>query len=337
MEAAERGGGAGALPLAVRELIAGGVAGGVAKSAVAPLERVKILLQTRRAEFRGSGLVGSFRTIYRTEGPLGFYRGNGASVARIVPYAALHYMAYEEYRRWIILGFPNVKQGPILDLVAGSIAGGTAVICTYPLDLVRTKLAYQLQVKGAVNLGLRESKAYEQVYKGILDCVKTIYKQNGLKGLYRGMAPSLYGIFPYSGLKFYFYEKMKTHVPEEQRRDIIPKLACGSVAGLLGQTITYPLDVVRRQMQVQAFSSSNPLNGKGTFGSLVMIAKHQGWKQLFSGLSINYLKVVPSVAIGFTVYDSMKDWLSVPSREKTAVVVPVLTEDGSNATPVHSS
>lgn len=71
-------------------------------------------------------------------------RGNGASVARIVPYAALHYMAYEEYRRWIILGFPNVEQGPILDLVAGSIAGGTAVICTYPLDLVRTKLAYQV-------------------------------------------------------------------------------------------------------------------------------------------------------------------------------------------------
>ncbi|CAM0946138.1 unnamed protein product [Alopecurus aequalis] len=330
MEAAERGG---SLPLAVRELIAGGVAGGIAKSAVAPLERVKILLQTRRAEFRGSGLVGSFRTIYRTEGPLGFYRGNGASVARIVPYAALHYMAYEEYRRWIILAFPNVEQGPILDLVAGSIAGGTAVICTYPLDLVRTKLAYQ--VKGAVNLGLRESKAYEQVYKGILDCVKTIYKQNGLKGLYRGMAPSLYGIFPYSGLKFYFYEKMKSHVPDEHRKDITPKLACGSVAGLLGQTITYPLDVVRRQMQ--AFSSSNLTNGKGTFGSLVMIAKHQGWKQLFSGLSINYLKVVPSVAIGFTVYDSMKDWLSIPSREKAAVVVPVLTEDGSSAAPVHSS
>ncbi|CAM0946139.1 unnamed protein product [Alopecurus aequalis] len=246
-------------------------------------------------------------------------------------------MAYEEYRRWIILAFPNVEQGPILDLVAGSIAGGTAVICTYPLDLVRTKLAYQLQVKGAVNLGLRESKAYEQVYKGILDCVKTIYKQNGLKGLYRGMAPSLYGIFPYSGLKFYFYEKMKSHVPDEHRKDITPKLACGSVAGLLGQTITYPLDVVRRQMQVQAFSSSNLTNGKGTFGSLVMIAKHQGWKQLFSGLSINYLKVVPSVAIGFTVYDSMKDWLSIPSREKAAVVVPVLTEDGSSAAPVHSS
>ncbi|XP_044361929.1 mitochondrial carrier protein CoAc2-like [Triticum aestivum] len=293
MEAAERGGWA--LPLTVRELIAGWVAGGVAKCAVAPLERVKILLQTRRAEFRGSGLIGSFRTIYRTEGPLGFYRGNGASVARIVPYAALHYMAYEEYRRWIILGFPNVQQGPVLDLVAGSIAGGTAVVSTYPLDLVRTKMAYQ--VKGAVSLSLREPT--EQVYKGILDCLKTVYRQNGLKGLYRGMAPSLYGIFPYSGLKFYFYEKMKTRVPEEHRKDIIPKLACGSVAGLLGQTITYPLDVVRRQMQVQALSSSNLVKGKETFGSLAMIVKQQGWKQLFSGLSINYLKTYAAGTVQF--------------------------------------
>lgn len=63
-------------------------------------------------------------------------------------------------------------------------------------------------------------------------------------------APSLYGILPYAGLKFYFYEEMKSHVLEEHKKDIAIKLACGSVAGLLGQTFTYPLDVVRRQMQV---------------------------------------------------------------------------------------
>lgn len=121
------------------------------------------------------GLFGSFKTIAKTEGVMGFYRwipvmfscmwrlfvncfahdrffcfvvlvfrGNGASVARIVPYAALHYMTYEQYRRWIILTFPDVGRGPVLDLMAGSFAGGTAVLFTYPLDLVRTKLAYQV-------------------------------------------------------------------------------------------------------------------------------------------------------------------------------------------------
>nr|GMC65406.1 mitochondrial substrate carrier family protein P-like [Ipomoea batatas] len=278
-----------------------------------------IVSQTRQAEFRSLGLFGSFTKIAKTEGVLGFYRGNGASVARIVPYAALHYMAYEEYRRWIIHYNPNIKRGPVLDLIAGSVAGGTAVLFTYPLDLVRTKLAYQviespkLNVKGLV--------PGDQIYKGILHCFSKTYKEAGIRGLYRGVAPSLYGIFPYAGLKFYFYEEMKSHVPEEHKKDITIKLACGSVAGLLGQTFTYPLDVVRRQMQVQRLSASNSREMKGTTETLVMIVQRQGWKHLFSGLSLNYLKVVPSVAIGFTVYDVMKSYLKAPSRDEAVIEV----------------
>ncbi|KAL3825251.1 hypothetical protein ACJIZ3_021280 [Penstemon smallii] len=312
----KRNGLIGGIPVFAKELIAGGVAGGFAKTVVAPLERIKILFQTRRSEFHSLGVSGSFTKIAKTEGLLGFYRGNGASVARIVPYAALHYMAYEEYRRWIILGFPGVSRGPVLDLIAGSFAGGTAVLFTYPLDLVRTRLAYQ--VVESPKLGV---KGAEVVYKGIRDCFSNIYKEAGVRGLYRGVAPSLYGIFPYAGLKFYFYEEMKRHVPENHKKDITVKLVCGSVAGLLGQTFTYPLDVVRRQMQVQRLSTSNSIAIRGTFETLITIYQRQGWKQLFSGLSINYLKVVPSVAIGFTVYDTMKAFLQVPPRDETVVEV----------------
>ncbi|XP_010687457.2 mitochondrial carrier protein CoAc2 isoform X2 [Beta vulgaris subsp. vulgaris] len=246
-----------------------------------------------------------------------FFRGNGASVARIVPYAALHYMAYEEYRRWILLGYPDFSKGPVLDLVAGSFAGGTAVLFTYPLDLVRTKLAYQ--VVGSSKSNVKGVIHPEQLYRGIRDCFSMTYNEAGLKGLYRGVAPSLYGIFPYAGLKFYFYEEMKSHVPEEHKKDITVKLICGSVAGLLGQTFTYPLDVVRRQMQVERMSNASTT--KGTLHTLLAIAREQGWKHLFSGLSLNYLKVVPSVAIGFTVYDSMKLFLQVPSRDEAVLEV----------------
>lgn len=72
-------------------------------------------------------------------------RGNGASVIRIIPYAALHYMTYEVYRDWILENNLPLGSGPVVDLVAGSAAGGTAVLCTYPLDLARTKLAYQVR------------------------------------------------------------------------------------------------------------------------------------------------------------------------------------------------
>lgn len=71
-------------------------------------------------------------------------RGNGASVLRIVPYAALHFMTYEQYRCWILNNYQVLGSGPVIDLLAGSAAGGTAVLCTYPLDLARTKLAYQV-------------------------------------------------------------------------------------------------------------------------------------------------------------------------------------------------
>jgi hypothetical protein len=73
-----------------------------------------------------------------------YFRGNGASVLRIVPYAALHYMAYERYRCWILNNCPSLGTGPVVDLLAGSASGGTAVLCTYPLDLARTKLAFQV-------------------------------------------------------------------------------------------------------------------------------------------------------------------------------------------------
>ncbi|KAG2238608.1 hypothetical protein Bca52824_092191 [Brassica carinata] len=317
-EGEEKNGIIDSMPLFAKELIAGGVTGGIAKTAVAPLERIKILFQTRRDEFKRIGLVGSINKIGKTEGLMGFYRGNGASVARIVPYAALHYMAYEEYRRWIIFGFPDTTRGPLLDLVAGSFAGGTAVLFTYPLDLVRTKLAYQ--VVGSTKAQAKVVIPLEQiVYRGITDCFSRTYRESGFRGLYRGVAPSLYGIFPYAGLKFYFYEEMKRHVPAEHKKDISLKLVCGSVAGLLGQTLTYPLDVVRRQMQVERLyaAAKEETVRRGTMQTLVKIAREEGWKQLFSGLSINYLKVVPSVAIGFTVYDVMKLHLRVPSREET--------------------
>lgn len=74
---------------------------------------------------------------------------------------------------------------------------------------------------------------------------------------------------------------------------------------------------------------------KGTSESLVTIVKRQGWKQLFSGLSINYLKVVPSVAIGFTVYDLMKAYLRVPSRDEVAIEV-VTKEINGQTSSLHT-
>ncbi|KQK08371.1 mitochondrial carrier protein CoAc1 isoform X2 [Brachypodium distachyon] len=306
------------LPVYAKELIAGGAAGAFAKTAVAPLERVKILLQTRTEGFQSLGIVRSLRKLWQYEGIRGFYKGNGASVLRIVPYAALHYMTYEQYRCWILNNAPSVGTGPVVDLLAGSAAGGTAVLCTYPLDLARTKLAYQVSNVAQPGNSLGNS-GHQPVYNGVKDVFKTVYKEGGARSLYRGIGPTLIGILPYAGLKFYIYEDLKSRVPEDYKRSVVLKLSCGALAGLFGQTLTYPLDVVRRQMQVQNKQPQNvndTFRIRGTFQGLLLIIRCQGWRQLFAGLSLNYVKVVPSVAIGFTTYDMMKNLLGVPPRER---------------------
>ncbi|PIA64289.1 hypothetical protein AQUCO_00100043v1 [Aquilegia coerulea] len=308
------------LPSYAKELIAGGAAGAFAKTAVAPLERIKILLQIRTEGFHSLGVYQSLKKVMKQEGFLGFYKGNGASVIRIVPYAALHFMTYEQYRCWILNNYSALGTGPVVDLLAGSAAGGTAVICTYPLDLARTKLAYQVGNRGNLRTGVNNSLA-QPSYHGIKDVFKCVYKEGGVRALYRGVGPTLIGILPYAGLKFYIYEELKRRVPEEHQKSVMLRLSCGALAGLFGQTFTYPLDVVRRQMQVQSLQASAQQGGpgyKGTMEGLTTIVRNQGWGQLFAGLSINYLKVVPSVAIGFTAYDLMKSWLRVPPRQTSS-------------------
>ncbi|XP_042422167.1 mitochondrial carrier protein CoAc1-like isoform X1 [Zingiber officinale] len=348
------------LPVYVKELIAGGAAGAFAKTAVAPLERLKILMQTRTEGFKSLGILESLRQLKQHEGFLGFYKGNGASVLRIIPYAALHYMTYEQYRCWILNNYSSLVSGPFVDLLAGSASGGTAVLCTYPLDLARTKLAYQVNNPGKLG---NEARMFnpKTSYTGIVDVFKKVYMEGGMRSLFRGVGPTLVGIIPYAGLKFYIYEDLKSRVPEQYEKSVVLRLSCGALAGLFGQTLTYPLDVIRRQMQAlyltclpciffcsiccflvsyaycyynnmkvgvsdQYFlcfkvqtQQLNHLGGpciNGTLQGFSYILQTQGWRQLFAGLSLNYIKVVPSVAIGFTAYDSMKTLLRVPPREK---------------------
>ncbi|KAL4433457.1 hypothetical protein ABPG77_010310 [Micractinium sp. CCAP 211/92] len=387
------------LPVPVKELLAGGVAGATAKSAIAPLERCKILFQT--GKLRNASLGHTLSHIYRSEGLPGLFRGNGASVLRIVPYAAVHYWAYEHYRRQLVaagaLGAQEHSVPPVLDMLAGAAAGGSAVLVTYPLDLVRTRLAYSSEagaaaataclqaaspaaaaagrsgglgrLKGrglpgarALHLLRLPARAAEHTIHGVL---AGTFKQEGLRGLYHGVGASMYGILPYAGLKFFTYQHLKqvgpslggvdlgglivdvgpqsawyhhanphalsrTGVDGRPRLPVPVMLAFGGVAGLVAQTVTYPLDVVRRQMQVEGLklreaAASSParqlsagatqqLSLRSTPQALVLLARQHGWRCLYAGLHINYIKVVPATALGFTLYDYMKSALALPTN-----------------------
>lgn len=104
--------------------------------------------------------------------------------------------------------------------------------------------------------------------------------------------PTLWGILPYAGLKFYIYESLRDLFPDPGGYSVTQKLGCGAVAGVVAQTVTYPLDVVRRQMQVGDVSGRHRgLASRGTWGGVVGIVREQGWRQLYAGLHINFFKV----------------------------------------------
>ncbi|XWS12090.1 hypothetical protein CRYUN_Cryun37aG0060400 [Craigia yunnanensis] len=273
------------LPFFVTELIIAGASSTFSKTTVAPLERIKILLQTRAEGFHSIGVYGSLKKLVKNEGLRGLYKANGVCILRMLPHSAFHYMTYEQYRGLLHYKCPSVGTGPLLDILAGSAAGATAFLCTYPLDLARTKYAYQVVDRSQSGSdSLRCIHSGHPAHQGIKDVFRTVYKEGGMCGFYRGVGPTLGGILPYNILKFYAHEELKRWVPKEHQSSIALNLSCGALAALFGQTVMYPMDVVRRQMQVDILQQSGA-RYNNTIEGLTAIIRNQGWRQLYAGKS----------------------------------------------------
>ncbi|XP_046687130.1 graves disease carrier protein-like [Homalodisca vitripennis] len=238
----------------LKSLLAGGVAGMFSKTTVAPLDRIKILLQAHSAHYKHLGVFSGLKEIIKREKFFALYKGNGAQMVRIFPYAATQFTTFELYKKWsaVLLG-PNSHIGKFL---AGSSAGVTAVLFTYPLDTIRARLAFQV--------------AGEHVYTGIVHTGLCMYQQEGgFRALYRGFVPTICGMIPYAGFSFYCFEMMKyccmKYVPQYTCSpcsrntgglvlSLPAKLLCGGLAGAVAQSFSYPMDVTRRRMQLAMMS-----------------------------------------------------------------------------------
>lgn len=293
----------------IRSFVAGGVAGCCAKTTIAPLDRVKILLQAQNPHYKHLGVFATLRAVPKKEGFLGLYKGNGAMMVRIFPYGAIQFMAFDTYRKFLSKRLGISRH--IHRLMAGSMAGMTAVICTYPLDVVRARLAFQ--VKG------------EHRYTGIINAFQTIYlKEGGVLGFYRGLTPTLIGMAPYAGFSFFTFGTLKSlglkHFPDKVARPssdnpnvlvLKPQvnLLCGGVAGAIAQTISYPLDVARRRMQLGSVLPDSDKCVSLTKTIRYVYTTYGIKKGLYRGLSLNYIRCIPSQAVAFTVYEFMKQVL----------------------------
>jgi solute carrier family 25 protein 42 len=277
----------------LENMFAGGLAGALAKTAVAPADRVKILYQVNpERHFSLSKAWHTGATIYKNSGVLGLFRGNGAQLFRVVPYAALSYASFPVYQKQ--LGCLQGHKGDNFStrFIAGAMAGATATVFTYPLDLLRARMAAHWNTNPR--------------YTGLVSAVHTIVKEEGAWALLGGLRPSLLGILPYAGCSFAVFESIKSYLrklhaePGQREKDVkLPThqvLPAGAFAGLVAQSATYPLDVVRRRMQV-----NNNLYAS-TWQAFMSIYSTEGLvKGLYKGLSMNWIKGPIAVGVSYTV------------------------------------
>jgi len=296
-------------PAVWKVLIAGGVAGAVSRTATSPLERLKILFQVDSMADRTIGVDVKYNTksvskslftMVEKEGFFGLFKGNGTNVIRIAPYSAVQFFSFEKYKIFLA-SHPILKKRNVTieNLIAGAFAGLTALISTYPLDLIRTRLTIQTT---------------EQKYNGILHTFQCVVKEEGVKSLYKGVIVSSMGIAPYVAINFAVYDGLKRTLVKKKSISLFESLAFGGIAGAVAQTVTYPFDLLRRRMQIVGAGGTKEVYN-GPLDAIKKIVKNDGWRGLYRGMVPCYLKVIPSIAISFSTYELMRRVLGIEQRK----------------------
>lgn len=287
----------------LKDLAAGGVAGGISKTVVAPIERVKLLLQVQAAstqikpEDQYKGIIDCFKRVSSEQGALSLWRGNTANVIRYFPTQALNFAFKDKYKQLFLSG---VKKDDFWrffagNLASGGAAGATSLMFVYPLDFARTRLAADV------------GKGSDRLYTGLSNCISTIYKTDGAKGLYQGFGVSVGGIIVYRAAFFGGYDTLREIIlPDAKSAPVWQKWAVAQVVTTVAGIISYPFDTVRRRMMMQAgrkdilYSSTLDCYGK--------ILKNEGIGAFFKGAGSNIIRGTGG-ALVLVLYDELKKLL----------------------------
>ncbi|BAE54870.1 mitochondrial carrier domain-containing protein [Aspergillus flavus] len=291
------------MPGFVVDFMMGGVSAAVSKTAAAPIERIKLLIQNQdemlragRLDRKYNGIMDCFRRTAASEGVASLWRGNTANVIRYFPTQALNFAFRDTYKSMFAYkkdrdGYAKWMMG---NLASGGAAGATSLLFVYSLDYARTRLAND--AKSAKGGGERQ-------FNGLVDVYKKTLASDGIAGLYRGFGPSVLGIVVYRGLYFGMYDSIKPVV-------LVGPLEGNFLASfLLGWTVTtgagiasYPLDTVRRRMMM---TSGEAVKYNSSFDAFRQIVAKEGVKSLFKGAGANILRGVAGAGV-LSIYDQVQ-------------------------------
>lgn len=286
-----------------KDFLAGGISAAVSKTAVAPIERVKLLLQVQHAskqiskENQYKGIVDCFVRIPKEQGIGAFWRGNLANVIRYFPTQALNF-AFKDVYKQVFLGGVDQKtqfwRYFLGNLGSGGAAGATSLCFVYPLDFARTRLGAD------VGRGTGERQ-----YNGLVDCLKKTVKSDGMVGLYRGFMVSVQGIIIYRAAYFGCFDTAKGMLPDPKSAGFFVSWGIAQVVTTFSGILSYPFDTVRRRMMMQSGRAKADIMYKNTVDCWVKIAKTEGSSAFFKGAFSNVLRGTGG-ALVLVFYDEIK-------------------------------
>lgn len=207
--------------------MAGGVSAAVSKTAAAPIERVKLLVQNQdemikqgRLSHPYKGIGDCFARTIKDEGMYSMWRGNMANVIRYFPTQALNFAFKDKFKRMFNKdknrdGYWQWFAG---NLASGGAAGASSLFFVYSLDYARTRLA---------NDAKSAKKGGERQFNGLVDVYRKTLASDGLAGLYRGFNISCVGIIVYRGLYFGMYDSLKPALPAQYKDNFLVNFALG--------------------------------------------------------------------------------------------------------------
>ncbi|KAK1830056.1 mitochondrial thiamine pyrophosphate carrier 1 [Podospora conica] len=286
---------------------AGATAGLVSRFVIAPLDVIKIRLQLQThslsdplstRDLHGGpvykGTLRTLRTIIQQEGLTALWKGNVPAELLYVCYNAIHFTTYRQtsllLQRLPSRPLPRAAES----FVAGASAGATATAATYPLDLLRTRFAAQ---------------GNDRVYPSLPRALAQIARDEGPKGFYRGLSPALAQIIPYMGMFFSFYETLRVPLAGLELPWSTGDALAGTIASVAAKTGAFPLDLVRKRIQVQGptrgqYVHRNIPEYPGTIaGTVGAIVQREGWRGLYRGLTVSLLKAAPASAVTMWTYE----------------------------------
>ena len=294
--------------------IAGSVSGLVTRALISPIDVLKIRLQLanfnsapkHNLNFYQNGkiLANLSYTIFKDEGGTAFWKGNIPAEIMYVLYGASQFTCYS-FLNDRFKG--REKNGNLKHLVLGSISGCFASLMTYPFDVLRTRFV------------ANNSRSFFHLFKSI----NYIYKTEGLNGFYGGLKPTLYQVSLSTGISFLSYEYLNSNIDINFINDnfnnnkLINQYISGFLAGFISKGTTFPLDLIKRRLQIKGSSNEVLLNNytfitnknsiynqKSKMYHIIRdIVVREGFKGLYRGFSMAVIKSAPTTALSFSIYE----------------------------------